>query len=64
MDKNQKLLLLKILGWFLTGYLFVNLTLYVMGKIYHLIFWGSLAIIALFTIKILPMMRATIENSK
>jgi len=62
MDKKKYDLILKSVGWILTFYLFVNLTLYVMGKLPHVVFWGSLIIIGILTVKAIPTARRRIDS--
>lgn len=56
--------MLKIIAWILIIYLFVNLTLYVMGMINNLVFWGTLIVIAVVNAYLIPKVRARIENMK
>lgn len=63
MEKKEKYAIgLKVIGLMLSLYLFVNLTLYVLGKIPHIFFWGVLGFIALFNFKILPKLKKKISE--
>jgi hypothetical protein len=63
MEKKEKYAIgLKVIAIILSLYLFVNLTLYVMGKIPHLFFWGVLIFIALFNFKIVPKLKKRIAE--
>jgi hypothetical protein len=63
MEKKEKYALgLKYIAIILSIYLFVNLTLYVMGRIPHIFFWGVLAFIALFNFKIVPKLKKIIAE--
>jgi hypothetical protein len=61
--KERNLFILKIIAWALTGYLFLNLTMYVLAKINHITFWGSLIIIAIITTYGIPRLKEKIEKS-
>ena len=60
-DKENYKLGLKIIGWALIFYLFINLTFYILGRVNHLMFWGSLIIIAVINAYLFPKLRARIE---
>ena len=53
---------LKTAAGVLIAYLFINLTLYVLGRINHLTFWGSLLMVFLLTKFIIPKIRKKISN--
>jgi len=59
--KNYRLGL-KIIAWILIVYLFVNLTLYVMGRVNNITFWGSLIVIAVINAYVVPRLRVKIEQ--
>jgi hypothetical protein len=61
--KDKKLLILKIVGAFLSIYLLVNLFIYVIGRINHFTFWVSLIVVWLLSWKVVPSLRKKIENS-
>jgi hypothetical protein len=63
MEKKEKYAIgLKIIAIILTLYLFVNLTLYVLGKVPHIIFWGVLIFTAIFNYKLLPKLNKRINE--
>lgn len=62
-DKELKLKLLKVIALALTGYLLLNLFIYVTGKINHITFWGSLIVVWLMSWKVIPSLKRKIENS-
>lgn len=65
MDKKRKHdLTLKGISWALSLYLFLNLTLYVLGKVSHFVFWGTLILIWILTKKVIPLLRTRIDCMK
>ena len=54
--------LLKVAGWVLSGYLFVNLVLYFMGMINGFVFWGSLIVIGIVSAKVIPNVKRKVHN--
>ena len=62
MNKGNYLLGLKVVAWILAGYLFVNLTLYILGMINNAVFWGSLILIAILNAWVIPRIRKKFEQ--